>query len=255
MKSNNPFKIHNINHLSASKINSWVNDPSLFILGLCGLKQTVGAGAWRGTAVEFGVYKKLSDKRLSHKTIKNLYVGKFESEQIENSMIDSPKILKEKDNLDNYYNNAISLYETFGQIEEYQKKIWINFDDIEVPFLGYIDFVFKDYIRDTKTTARMPSKVTSNHERQLSLYSKAYPNKDVWVDYITPKETTSYKITNIKNRLQEIENIVFGMRKFLSISNDIEELASILYPNYDNWTWNDDMIKQAKTIRNDRSEK
>jgi hypothetical protein len=63
MKSNNPFKVHGIEHLSPSKINLWVNDPALFIgTYLCGMKGSYGVGAFRGTAVEHALEKKLSNK-------------------------------------------------------------------------------------------------------------------------------------------------------------------------------------------------
>ena len=43
MKSNNPFKVHGIEHLSQSKINLWINDPALFIgTYLCGMKGSYG---------------------------------------------------------------------------------------------------------------------------------------------------------------------------------------------------------------------
>jgi hypothetical protein len=36
--------------------------------------------------------------------------------------------------------------------------------------------------------------------------------------------------------------------KLLAYSNDKYEIASLFYPNFDDWKWNEDEIKFAKTI-------
>ena len=47
---------------------------------------------------------------------------------------------------------------------------------------------------------------------------------------------------------KEIIKISLGLMKFLSISNDAYELASMFYPNFDSWMWNDDNKKQSTKI-------
>ena len=63
-----------------------------------------------------------------------------------------------------------------------------------------------------------------------------------------PKEVKSYKLTNVEEHMKSVFAIAHGIRKFLSISNDKEELASLLYPNFDSWMWTDEMKQQAKKI-------
>ena len=71
MKSNNPFTRHGIEHLSPSKINLWITDPALFIgTYLCGMKGSYGVGAFRGSAVEHALEKKLSNKDLTFQEVK-----------------------------------------------------------------------------------------------------------------------------------------------------------------------------------------
>ena len=66
MKSNNPFEIHNIEHLSISKLNLWVNDPAKFVATyLCKMNSSVGVGAFRGTSVEYALNEKLKDNNIS----------------------------------------------------------------------------------------------------------------------------------------------------------------------------------------------
>ena len=93
-----------------------------------------------------------------------------------------------------------------------------------------------------------PSKFSDAHQRQLAVYSKAFPDKELWCDYVTKKEAISFKVQNVEQRLNEVIKIAFGLQKFLSISDDPFELASILYPNYDDWRWNEEMKKQSTKI-------
>ena len=250
MKSNNPFKIHSIEHLSISKLNLWVNDPAKFVATyLCNMASSVGVGAFRGTSVEYALNEKLKNNNISDNIVEEHLFGTFEKECIENNVdINSDNAIKEKKKLMAYYNSAIELYGEKSP-ELYQHKIYYSIhEDLPIKFLGYIDFVFDDSIRDLKTTGAMPSKMSQAHARQLALYSKAFPEKEVWCDYVTPKQAVSYKLTDPELKLKEIVKISLGLMKFLSISNDAYELASMFYPNFDSWMWNDDNKKQSTKI-------
>ncbi len=72
--------------------------------------------------------------------------------------------------------------------------------------------------------------------------------EEIAKDYVTKKEALSFKVQNVEQRLNEVIKISFGLQKFLSISDDAFELASILYPNYDDWRWNEEMKKQSTKI-------
>ena len=41
---------------------------------------------------------------------------------------------------------------------------------------------------------------------------------------------------------------MFNIQKFLSVSADPQELASLLYPNFDDWRWTDDLKIEAMKI-------
>ena len=55
--------------------------------------------------------------------------------------------------------------------------------------------------------------------------------------------TIKDKLTTYKKQLKKV---AFSIQKFLSISNDKHELASMLYPNFDKWEWSEDMIRKLK---------
>ncbi|KPK59058.1 MAG: hypothetical protein AMJ59_12860, partial [Gammaproteobacteria bacterium SG8_31] len=56
----NPFEVHDLQHLSPSACNLFVNSPAMFVLEKCMKKRSpVGAAAYRGTAVEAGIVEGL----------------------------------------------------------------------------------------------------------------------------------------------------------------------------------------------------
>jgi len=251
MKSNNPFKTHGIEHLSPSKINLWVSDPALFIATyLCGMKGSYGVGAFRGTAVEFALEKKINNQDLPPIIINDLLYGKFDKECLEHNISENnEKLIKERSALELYLNSALDVYNELGIPSHYQQKVYYSIhDDLPIPFLGYIDFVFEDSIRDLKTVGVRPSKFSLAHQRQLAVYSKAFPEKELWCDYVTKKEALSFKVQNVEQRLKEVINISFGLQKFLSISDDPYELASMIHPNYDSWMWSEEMKEKSTKI-------
>ena len=176
--------------------------------------------------------------------------AKYQSECMEHNVdLEDPKTIKERETLESYYDSAFDMYRDFGVPTHYQHKIYYSIhEDLPIPFLGYIDFVYDDCIRDLKTVGAKPSKFSDAHQRQLAVYSKAFPDKELWCDYVTKKEAMSFKLNNVEQRLKEVVKICFGLQKFLSISNDPFELASMIYPNYDSWMWNEEMKNQATKI-------
>lgn len=250
MKSNNPFEAHGIDHLSPSKINLWVADPALFVgTYLCGMKGSFGVGAFRGTAVEYALEKKLNNNKYPPKAMDEFLYGKFDEECMEHNVsIDDERTQKERSALELYYNVASEAYEDFGTPTHYQQKIYFQHEDLPIPFLGYIDFMYENTIRDLKTVGARPSKFSEAHQRQLAVYSHAYPDKEMWCDYVTKREAVSFKLQNPKEKFQEVIRICFGLQKFLSISNDAFELASMLHPNYDDWRWSEDLKQQSTKI-------
>ena len=251
MKSNNPFTRHGIEHLSPSKINLWITDPALFIgTYLCGMKGSFGVGAFRGNAVELALSKKVSNNSLSKEAVDEFLYGSFNEQCIENNIsMEDIKAQKERGLLGRYYDQAIDTYKSFGEPEHYQHKIYYNIhEDIPTPFLGYIDFVFKDAIRDLKTVGVRPSKFSSSHQRQLAVYSKAFPDKELWCDYVTKNETISFKLENVEQTINQVIKVSLGLQKFLSISDDPYELASMHYPNYDSWMLSEEMKNKSTKI-------
>ena len=245
MGSNSPFETHGITHLSASQINSWIEDPAAYLARLAGLKSKFGPAAWRGTAVEKGIQESITGNP------DYLLVARasFEKENIENEgHFADVTINNEYEAMDTYIQQGLSLYNTLGAPAFYQQKIVHDIEELEIPFVGYIDFLYDDQIRDTKTTARRPSSLTHSAARQLSIYNWAYPDKECWVDYITPREVVSWKVHDVKFYQDQVISVALGLRRFLSMSDSTIELCKMFYPNFDHWKWNKDMEQQSTKI-------
>ena len=234
MKSNNPFKAHNINYLSPSSINTYINDMPMWIARyLFGVKSPSGASAVRGIAQEFA----LADKYEKGVFDFNLLDVKFMSLCAESGVdLGDIKTAKEKKLLKDF-GNIIDENFNYKNLVSYQEKVEVPIDDMPVPIMGYIDFRFTDSIVDLKTTTRMPSRPTEAQKRQMALYSMAYPSNSVDLFFATPKEHKKFTLKNLSAYKKQLIKVALSIQRFLSISNDKHELASFVYPNLDSWMW------------------
>ena len=244
MKSNNPFKAHGINYLSPSSINTYINDMSLWVARyLFKIKSSSGASAVRGIATEFV----LADKYEKGVFDYNLLDVKFMSLCAESGIdLGDIKTAKEKKLLKDF-GSVIDKNFDYKNLEAYQEKVEVPIDDMPVPIMGYIDFRFKDKIVDLKTSTRMPIRPTEAQKRQMALYSMAYPNSSVDLFFATPKEHKRFTLKNLTLYKKQLRKVALSIQKFLSISDDKHELASLMYPNLDSWLWSG-MKEEANKI-------
>ena len=244
MRSNNPFKAHGINYLSPSSINTYINDTSLWVARyLFKIKSSSGASAVRGIATEFV----LADKYEKGVFDYNLLDVKFMSLCAESGIdLGDIKTAKEKKLLKDF-GTIIDENFDYKNLEAYQEKVEVPIDDMPVPIMGYIDFRFKDKIVDLKTSTRMPIRPTEAQKRQMALYSMAYPNSSVDLFFATPKEHKRFTLKNLTLYKKQLRKVALSIQKFLSISDDKHELASLMYPNLDSWLWSG-MKEEANKI-------
>ena len=243
MKSNNPFFNHDIFWLSHSSISTWISSPSKFIAQkLFRIDDYGSASMHRGTASEYALHKKYEE-------------GIFDIQHAENKFnelcnfggIDFGDATRYKENIQlKEYGNILNKNFNYKNLETYQEKIEIQLDELPIPIIGYIDFVFDDVVVDLKTTARMPSKATESNKRQMAIYKMHYKDKKSEVFYATPKDFKVFKLDNLEIYQEQIKQIALGIMKFLSISDDKEELASMVLPDADDWKWSEEMINEVK---------
>lgn len=244
-RSNNPFKAHNINYLSPSSINTYINDTPMWIARyLFGARSSSGPGAIRGIAEEFVLANKYEKGSFDFELLNFKFMSLCAESNID---IGDVKTIKEQKVLKDY-GNIIDKHFSYKDLEDYQEKVEVQIDDLPIPIMGYIDFRFKDTIVDLKTTSRMPSRPTEAQNRQMALYSMAYPKKKVELFFASPKDYKKFPLKNLSAYKKQLQKVAFSIQKFLSISDDKHELASLVYPNYDSWMWSSDMKEEAKKI-------
>ena len=191
------FTKHNIDHLSASSINLWANAPDVWVMQyLHGLRTPMGAAAWRGIVVEQAVVETL--------------MGDHEAASIDRALakfdkrfpIGDEKTSAERRRIEPMAQLAIEELIEFGkpefpEVEEgenLQEKISITAkgEGWQIPVIGYLDLVFPQHgvVIDLKTTARIPSTMSPEHQLQRAIYAKAKGNMDVRFLYVSEKKTS-----------------------------------------------------------------
>lgn len=245
MIKNNPFKVHNINYLSPSSINTYISDMPMWVARyLFGVKSGSGAGAVRGIVQEAVLADKYDTGKFNYNLLEIKYMTMCTEFKLD---LEDVKVKKEKSLLNNF-GKVIDENFKYKNLEQYQEKVEVQLDDMPIPIMGYIDFRFKDKIVDLKTTTRMPSKPTEAQKRQMAFYSMAYPKNTVDLFFATPKDYKKFKLDNLSVYKKQLKKVAFSIEKFLSISDDKHELASLVYPNFDSWTWSDKLKQEAKKI-------
>ena len=234
MLSNNPFAVHGINYLSPSSINTYINDNALWVARyLFGVKSSSGASAVRGIATEAALANKYEKKTFDFNYLDMHFMSLCAESGID---LGDVKTAKEKKLLEGF-GKVIDENFDYDNLEAYQEKVSVQIDDLPVPIIGYIDFRFADKIVDLKTTTRMPTRPTEAQKRQMALYSMAYPKSSVDLFFASPKEHKKFTLKNLSTYKKQLTKVAFGIQKFLSISNDRHEIASLTYPNLDSWLW------------------
>ena len=249
IKSNNPFEVHNIKYLSPSSINTYISDIPMWVARyLFGIKSSSGAGAIRGIVQESVLAKKYETGKFDFDLLQMEFMTKCTESMID---LGDVKVEKERNLLKNF-GEIIDTNFKYKDLEDYQERVEVQFDDMPVPVMGYIDFRFKDTIVDLKTSTRMPYKPTEAQKRQMALYSMAYPNNSVDLFFATPKDYKKFTLKNLTAYKEQLKKVAFSIQKFLSISSDRHELASLVYPNFDSCTWSDKQKIEAKKIWRDK---
>ena len=244
------FAKHNIGHLSASTINSWIQQPALCLLKLGGFSDgEAGASAWRGSSVDRAVTKAAFNPDMKVDDLINLAHKVFDDSHKKSiNTHDAEKVAKERKAIVDYVKQGAQFYRGLGeQPESEQGKVVVRIGDIETPFVGYYDLLYKDKVRDTKTVGRQVSQLAQTASRQASIYALG-TGCEPWIDYVTTKEVRAYRVERVDYWLRQVELASKSLERVLSHSDDIVECCQLVYPDLDHWMWSDTMKRIAKDI-------
>ncbi len=154
------------------------------------------------------------------------------------------KTTKERGMIEPCMELALQELEQYGEPEfpeEGQEKISITAksDDYEIPVIGFLDLVFpkQGVIIDLKTTGRMPSTMSPEHQLQRAIYQKAKGNQAVKFLYVTPKKTNLLEDGDPTELLGKAKKQISRLEKFLRAGSK-EDIAEVIPVNPNTFYWN-----------------
>ena len=247
MNSNNPFDQFDIEHLSASSINLFMQDIPLFIVRyLAKHKSPTNPAMLRGTVIDHAIGNKTSvtEAQKEFKALMNY-------EKNQGNVFDQEKAETEYNNIEKYLEVGFPFYQELGEPVSYQKKVELQFDDLPIPVLGFVDMEYSDCIRDIKTTAKRPSALTPQVQRQIAIYATALEKNRAYADYLyvtkTKAEVITFEVDDIDMRLNEVYRVASAMMNLLQ-NNDINSLVDQFYPDMTSFMWDNSSIQVAKEL-------
>ena len=235
----NGFMKHSIKHLSASSINLWTNAPDVWVAQyLFGKRTPMGAAAMRGICTEDAVVAVLTGKNRDGAL--DAALEKFDSY----FPLGDEKTTKERSMIEPCMDLALGELQQYGEPEfpeEGQEKISITAktDDYEIPVIGFLDLVFPQHglVIDLKTTGRMPSTMSLEHQLQRAIYQKARGNQIVKFLYVTPKKTSLLEDGDPTELLGKAKKQISRLEKFLRAGSK-EDIAEVIPVNPNTFYWN-----------------
>lgn len=236
---------HGMTHFSVSTCNKAQADMGLLLLKLKGVRDSVGAAAHRGTASEHGIVMGLLDPKAALEDCQAAALKEFDRLS---ALSGDPKREKEREAVPGIVEQGLIELRPYGVPSHTQLKIDWSHPDLPLPFVGYADFYWEDsgVIVDLKSQLRLSSEISAQHARQVSLYCAAISeNLDGRVTYATPKKAATYQVENMREHVRTLVNIAQRIERFLSISDSMDELCSLVIPNTDLFQYNDRTMRQA----------
>lgn len=241
----NAFERHGLTHLSASQINTWINAPSFWLLEkLLGFKGQMGCAAHRGTAVEHGVSCGLFAPSMSIEECVDEALPKYDKLT---ALSGDERRAQERAGIPGMVEQGLALREHGLPIRPngFQHKVEIQLEGVSVPVIGYLDWLHANEIIDLKTTFRVPSAMSEPHLRQASIYKTAHMDKRVRFFYASDKKSAKHTLTREQydRAMRELTMAAQRMERFLGLSADPHELASIIPHSSETFYWGDPAAK------------
>lgn len=235
----NGFERHGIDHLSASSINLWTNAPDVWVMQyLHGKRTPAGPAMWRGIAVEDGVVATLAGDSIEDATLmaqdlfdKKIVIGDEASDK-ERALI-KPMIEQAVEQLAGYGKPQFS-----DDGSQVKISITAKGDGWAIPVIGFLDLVFPDsgLVIDLKTTTRIPSAMSPEHQLQRAIYAKAMGNSAVKFLYASAKKTALLEDGDPGEVLARAKVQIGRMEAFLR-KLDKDEAAAIVPVNPNSFYW------------------
>jgi hypothetical protein len=102
-------------------------------------------------------------------------------------------------------------------------------DGIEVPIIGYCDYLYERFIVDLKTTFALPTKPRLSDEMQVVFYGDVLPRHPGLI-YVSPRDTIVYPHAqiDIDSARRLLRQSAYALRAMLAVTEDKQHAASLL---------------------------
>ena len=244
----NGFEQHSIDHLSASSINLYSNAPDVWVASyLFGKRTPMGPAPWRGICVEDAVVQILMGDSEAAAIDKAL--AKFDQRFV----IGDEKTTAERRRIEPMTQMAVAELAHLGQPEfaedDEQQKISITAkgEGWSIPVIGFLDLVYPQHglVIDLKTTGRIPSKMSAEHQLQRAIYQKAKGNMAVKFLYVSEKKTNMLDDGDADELLGLAKVQIARMEAFLRHCDKETALAIVpVQPSSFYWQGAEDLRKE-----------
>ena len=236
-----------IQHLSHSSIDLARNDLALWVLRyIYKVYDPANAAMARGNAAELGCYLALTGDEFDNP----VEAAMADYNKRTALGVDGEAREKERAVIEPMIEQFRAAFG--GQrpaLVDYQNKIEVEIEGIDVPVIGYTDFGFEDAIVDLKTTTRLPSAISASHRRQGAIYQRAAGNRGVDFLYVTPTKHARYQLDDTTQEWREVCETAHRLQRFLGAFETREEIAGAVIPNFDSFYWSSPSTRQkAKEI-------
>lgn len=226
-------KRHGVTRWSVSRVQKARADICLLLLELKGVKGSSGVAAHRGAAAEAGIVAGLMDPQKPLAECQAIALKEFDRLTVFSR---GDSVDKERAAVPRIVEQGIAELRPYGVPSHTQYKVEWQHPDLDLPFLGYADLFYEEHgiIVDIKSTLKMSSDASENHSQQVASYCTAISdNLDGRVTYVTPTKAATYSVENMRGHVETLVEVARRIDRFLSISDDIDELCSLVTPNYD----------------------
>lgn len=236
------FDRHNIDHLSASSLNLWINAPDVWVAKyLHGMKSNFGPAPERGKCVESAVVEAL------HGVDAEQAIANAERKFDRQFLIGDDASMKERALIAPMTMQALAAVSDYG-LPEFddagdQQKISItaNMGDYSIPVIGFLDLVYPQHglVIDLKTTTRIPSKMSPEHQLQRAFYAKAKGNMAVKFLYVSASKSNLLEDGDPAEVLASAKVQIARLERFLSHHDSDSALACVPH-NPSSFYWRGD---------------
>ncbi len=240
-----PFERHGIKHLSPSSLNLFQANPALW----CGRylfkwADDAGPAAKRGTAVEAGL-----DVFLYERNQEKARAAALDNFALNTHGVADADYEKERNVIVPMLDNAMHALQNMGIPVARQVKIEHWLDNISVPIIGYIDYLWEAELIDLKSTLRIPSELKGDHARQVSLYWKARERKTSIV-YVSDKKWSQLELSpdDAQRHLYDMRRAAETLQYVLGRADDAKGVARYYCPDFENFRWSDQTRKLARDM-------